>query len=66
MALEGSDMNAMLCSFFLSCTWHKKIFKEIDELQCDADYGKLKGARYIPELCDILFISYESIKQARL
>ena len=25
---------------FLSYTWHKKTFPEIDELQCDADYGK--------------------------
>jgi hypothetical protein len=26
---------------FLSYTWYKKAFPEIDELQCDADYGKV-------------------------
>ena len=26
---------------FLSYTWHKKKFMEIDEIQCDTDYTKV-------------------------
>jgi hypothetical protein len=35
---------------FLSYTWHKKTFPEIDELQCDINYRKSrKEVRHIPE-----------------
>jgi hypothetical protein len=47
---------------FLSYTWHKKTFPEIDELQCDTDYRKSrKEVRHIPEPCD-MFILYQPTK----
>jgi len=47
---------------FLSYTWHKKTFPEIDELQCDTDYGKSRE-----KVCDIfrncaIYLLYQPAK----
>jgi hypothetical protein len=48
---------------FLSYTWHKKTFPEIDELQCDTDYRKSrKEVWHIPEPCD-MFVLYQPAKE---